>query len=418
MARIRLAAFFLIPLFLTPLLFGRLIARSPAVFPEFGENDFLEYWAAGELYRSGSDLYDPASILRLEQRVGWKEPLPLMMWNPPWTLTLLSPLLGADFELAGARFLGLNFLLLTLSAILVLDAIETPRRFWPLAALAGICSIPVYFALLLGQLSVVLTFATAGVFWSVQKERLALCGAFLLLSTLKPHVIFLLLVLVVVALGIRRLLVAGSCAAAFFGATLLVETWQSPNALRYWLNRGAHRGDPLLVDVLQWRTTAVTTQVRDLMNALTGDFPSWPLIAVPAAAVTVLCGLIFRARGNFDWQVWAARVIPLSCFSSPFSWLFDASVTVVTQTAIAGWAFSGGARRSERFAAIASVLLLNLVLLVHLVLWPSSYDRYWYFAPMLFVLSVRFSPERKNTSFVSASSESGTQTNHPEQRMS
>src|SRR5215471_2686853 len=85
-----------------PIACASLRPGNPRAFPEFGENDFVEYWAAYRLYREGRDMYDPAAVLEKERTAGWKEESPLMMWNPPWILPLIAPVGEADFDTAGA----------------------------------------------------------------------------------------------------------------------------------------------------------------------------------------------------------------------------------------------------------------------------------------------------------------------------
>jgi len=66
---------------------GRLIA-DPKILPI---DDFVEYWAAGRLNAQGEDPYDPNKLLPLEQAAGRDTDEAIMMWNPPWTLTLAMP---------------------------------------------------------------------------------------------------------------------------------------------------------------------------------------------------------------------------------------------------------------------------------------------------------------------------------------
>src|SRR5215207_2467165 len=79
---------------LLPLLVLWLFPANAKVFPQFGENDFIEYWATYQLHSRGADPYHPALIAAVERAQGWPEAQPLMMWNPPWALVILSPVLS------------------------------------------------------------------------------------------------------------------------------------------------------------------------------------------------------------------------------------------------------------------------------------------------------------------------------------
>src|SRR3954449_5872055 len=64
--------------------------RSPrglAALPLF---DFVEYWAAGRLNAAGENPYDPERIHEVEHEAE-EHPNTVLMWNPPWTLTLVMP---------------------------------------------------------------------------------------------------------------------------------------------------------------------------------------------------------------------------------------------------------------------------------------------------------------------------------------
>jgi hypothetical protein len=54
-------------------------------------NDFVEYWAAARLLLNGGNPYSPAELIQMQREIGWSQPLPLIMWNPPWTLSFTLP---------------------------------------------------------------------------------------------------------------------------------------------------------------------------------------------------------------------------------------------------------------------------------------------------------------------------------------
>ena len=66
-------------------------------------NDFVEYWTAAKLMVEGGNPYSPAELLMLQRSVGWEQLEPLIMWNPPWTLSFIF-FLGL-FDYATAQFL-------------------------------------------------------------------------------------------------------------------------------------------------------------------------------------------------------------------------------------------------------------------------------------------------------------------------
>src|SRR6266478_2103531 len=76
--------------------------------------DFVEYWAAGHLNASGQNPYDRELMAKVEQEVRPYLGLEVMMWNPPWTLTLVMPL-----GLLACHWAHLIWLILSLTILLV-----------------------------------------------------------------------------------------------------------------------------------------------------------------------------------------------------------------------------------------------------------------------------------------------------------
>ena len=72
-------------------------AANPAVEVP-GVRDFVEYWSASRLLLSGGNPYAPNELLELQRLVGRHSHEPLIMWNPPWTLSLLLPFGFLDFS--------------------------------------------------------------------------------------------------------------------------------------------------------------------------------------------------------------------------------------------------------------------------------------------------------------------------------
>src|SRR4030095_6755611 len=83
------------------------IADTATTEPKY-VRDFVEYWAASRLLLTGNNPYGTQELFELQQSVGWNDSIPLLMWNPPWTLsfTLLFGL--ASFDVAQVLWLLLN----------------------------------------------------------------------------------------------------------------------------------------------------------------------------------------------------------------------------------------------------------------------------------------------------------------------
>src|SRR4051794_17668136 len=67
----------------------RRLLADPTIWPP---DDFIEYWAAAKLTLDGNNPYDPAQLLPLQVANGRQTDEAVMMWNPPWSLTVVLPL--------------------------------------------------------------------------------------------------------------------------------------------------------------------------------------------------------------------------------------------------------------------------------------------------------------------------------------
>ena len=61
--------------------------------------DFTEYWTAGRLNANGENPYDGTKMRDVQRSLGLDDTA-IMMWNPPWTLTLVMPLGLLPFRMA------------------------------------------------------------------------------------------------------------------------------------------------------------------------------------------------------------------------------------------------------------------------------------------------------------------------------
>lgn len=381
--RLELVGFILVGVFLfcAPMVF-----LKEQKFGSFGTNDFIEYYSAYKLYINNQDLYDPQQLLPIQQAIGRTQAQPLMMWNPPWTLALLSPILKLDFALAAQVFLGLNLLLVFLSSLLARDIFtksypqQSPLASWAAVAY-GFFSVPIFLVLKLGQISILLTFFVTLLFWALesrnernQKDWLA--GATIALLSLKPHLVFLLLI----ALGVfiykrRRWRIAGG-ALLGIGGLLAVQTLQAPYALCFYMMKGHHGTDPLLVPVESWQGSTLVGFVRGLLFNLTGHYPALPMLLIPGVSAAITFWYFAVRARDFNWISQFLPLLALSLFTAPFGWSFDHSILLLGQIGILICAASHQGR--PRLALWLVILLQGTSALV-LGVWFRDYlYLFWY----------------------------------------
>lgn len=293
-----------------PIILGLCVFLAVFAPEDFGRNDFTEYWSAFQLYRSGGNPYDPAALLRVEREIGWKEQLPLMMWNPPWILPLLSPILSFSFDTARRIFLALNLLII---GFLITQTDR--RRLLPTVMFIAI-SYPVLSTLKLGQLSLLLTlFASLGILLRRIGKNYAAGACYALLSV-KPHLFFVFWVY-----EAYRVIKERNWKLAMGGVfTLLALIVLSISQIANWRSAmsGSFSSSQLYVPPLNWKTASLASAVRELIWINTGSSAEWLLSIFPLIGMVVAFAYrkIPAAANTFF-------VLALSAVFAPFGWIFD-----------------------------------------------------------------------------------------------
>lgn len=306
--------------------------EQPFGFGSFGTNDYIEFWSAWQLFSSGANPYDPQLLNEMQRSLGRLQEHALLLWNPPWVLTLLAPLLEFDFAKSSKLFIFLNLLLLGSGSLMLWSAAAERRIGSPKAFAAGLLFLPGLTNLQIGQIGIMLFFCVAGFIWSAQRGKDFLAGLFLVPLSIKVHIVFLFLF--AAALWIvryRRFAVFWGGAAGFLlllGATLSI----APGALEMWL--GGFSSPPFY-----WKTASLSGALRSLLFALTGDAPIWPIAVLPLAALLGVSWWLLVKRPALDWTRHAAPLIALSLMFSPYGWLFDQTLLLTAQVILSAQAF-------------------------------------------------------------------------------
>ena len=355
-------------------------------YPLFGNRDFIEYWCAYQLARTGQNPYDSSLLLTFQRSIGWSEAHALMMWNPPWLLTVLSPILAFPFYEAGKLFTVLNVALLAVSAgfswKLLVDRAPIP----PVVLLAALLFYPAKLAIDMGQVSVLILAVLTGGLWALRSRRDVLAGVLLSLLTIKPHLVYLPLILIAwVILRERRWKVVVGGVSTL--ATLLLGTMLLfPGTLRFWrdtLTHGAAGGET--VQIVAWQVASLVGALRAAIGSSDIRVHQAVMVLVPGiTAVIFLWWLVIIARPERWWST-LPWLLPLSMFTSPFGWLFDHSITLITQLATVALIIHSDLPKRSRAAAILSLLWLN-ALVPFLLKYGLTMHHYFFWFPAALLL--------------------------------
>ena len=150
--------------------------------------DFTEYWTAGRLNANGENPYDGTKMRDVQRSLGLDDTA-IMMWNPPWTLTLVMPLGLLPFRIAYGAWVLLHVGLMLASSGLLWRGFDGPRNQRWIAYLLALAFVPTIFLIGSGQITAIVLIGLAGFLVCIRANRPLLAGAIGALTAVKPHLL-------------------------------------------------------------------------------------------------------------------------------------------------------------------------------------------------------------------------------------
>jgi len=155
-------------------------------------DDYVEYWAAGRLNLTGGNPYSADELLPLEGYAGRDTDEAVMMWNPPWTLTLAMPLGALPPRLGQVVWLVLSLAAVAASVALLWNTYGGPTEKRWVGLAVAFTFMPTLFVLQTGQISAFLLLGCALFAWCAKRGYHFAAGAAAVLVAVKPHLAYLL----------------------------------------------------------------------------------------------------------------------------------------------------------------------------------------------------------------------------------
>jgi len=294
---------------------GSHLLADPSVFPP---DDFVEYWAAGHLNAFGQNPYDGSLLLPLEREAGRDTDEPVMMWNPPWTLSLAMPI--GMLKARAAQFLWLAVSLALVAGcadrLWALYGGPVGRR-WVAWALA-LTFLPTLFVLQAGQIGPFILLGITAFLLFERAGRPWLAGAAGVLIAIKPHLTYLFWIALAVwairqPVPTRWKVIAGGVFAGLLATAIPLVC--NPDVLDQYRDAMTHRTPE------QWKSPTLGSLLREVFGAERFDLQFAPILA----GLAWLIAVGWRARHR-EW-VWAERMPMLLLMSfvtaSYGAWPFD-----------------------------------------------------------------------------------------------
>jgi Glycosyltransferase family 87 len=360
---------------------SRLLADS-SIFPP---DDFVEYWAAGRLNTEGQNPYDGALLLPLERKAGRDTNDPVMMWNPPWTLTLAMPVGLLQARLAQLLWLVVSLAIVVACADVLWSLYDGPPGKRWLAWLLALTFMPTLFVLQAGQIG---PFILLGVTGFLLAERLGswwLAGACGVLIAIKPHLAYLFWIAIAVWAVRRpfptRWKVIGGGVLAGLLATAIPLACNS-DVLDQYRDAMTHRTPE------QWKSPTLGSLLRDVFGAEQFELQFAPTLL----GLAWLAAVSWRER-QVAWN-WADRmpmVLLVSFATASYgAWPFDLVILLPAVIPV-GAKVARDPRWGQRIAAVLTYVAINGLALVMNLLHCTSETFAW-MAPSLLIAYVSLRP--------------------------
>jgi len=282
-------------------------------------DDFVEYWAAGRLNLTGGNPYSPEQLLPLQLFAGRTFSVPVMMWNPPYTLPLVMPFGALEYRLSRVLWFLLNTALIVGCASFIWRFYQgAATRTW-IAWLMAFSFIPTLFTLKVGQISVLLLLGTVLFLRFIQRQAWWLAALSLLLLAIKPHTLYLVpLAFLFWTIRERRWdLLAGSTL-GILAATAIAWLF-NPAVLKQYAYAVRHY-PPYL-----WATPTIGGALRYFL----APDKLW-LQYAPAALGVVWFGYYWsKNRLNWQWPQQLPLLVAVSVLTTSYGWTFDYVVLIL-----------------------------------------------------------------------------------------
>jgi hypothetical protein len=340
--------------------------------------DYIVYWATGRQLMHHQNPYDPAALSHIEHDAGFKGPASYFMRNTPWALPLALPLGYFGAQVAALPWSLIMLGLLAISVRSLWKLLGQPGRHldW-----LGYCFPPALFCVILGQTSVILLFGFV-LFLRFHKSRPFAAGAALWLCTIKPHLFFpfVLVLLVWIFLSRSYRILAGSLTAMAVGSVLAA-----------------------LVDPAAWSQYFYYVHTSDLTREFTACFgdvlrdavnPSAEWLAFVPAILGCIWALLYfwPRRHTWDWLENGSLLILVSLLVAPFGWIFDQSLALP--------AVMVAAKRTSSRLVLSALAIIYILIEIEVNRFDLHSTAYLWTAPawLIWYLIARASARETNAS--------------------
>ena len=280
------------------------------------DDDFGILWGSAYLHRSGENPYSPLALNRILQAIGHApvaEDAVALMWYAPYVFAGLFPFTLLPYP--NARALWFWFSMISLAASFTwiwksyVGALSRPWIAWGL----GFFFFPTMMMLLKGQIGWLILLGLVGLAAALERRSPLGVGLALLPLLLKPHLVYLVLLILLFWTWRSHLWLSLAIFALGLGAATAFAWLLNPRILADYLDALRHYAP------LGWATPTTGFLLRILLHSDQAILSFLPVI--PGAIWATLRWL--TRRECWSWIEELPRLILISILTAPYGWSFD-----------------------------------------------------------------------------------------------
>ena len=329
-------------------------------------DDYVEYWAAGRLNVVGANPYDPAQLLSVQLTTGRTHGIPVMMWNPPYTLAIVMPLALLPYAMSRTLWYLMSIACVGISALWLWRVCEGAVEQTWVPLVVAFSFYPTIILLQTGQIGGLLLLGFAG-FLYFEGRRDYLAGTFAALLAVKPHLMYLFwLALVADAWSRRRWKAPLATLAALSLATVLAAA-ANPRVVQQYYSAAV--GNPPVM----WATPTLGGMLRSALG-----YERAYLQFVPALVGLAWLGWTWRAGFAWDWRGRAACLALMSVVTAVYGWSYDKVLLLIAPISVVALS----PRSGQMWVRLVPAMYAGLMLLAFLVRRGDEFSDIW-FGPVL-----------------------------------
>ena len=327
-----------------------------------GKGDFIGYWSAVYLLHEGQNPYSPTNMMKVQQSIIHSNlDFVVMAWNPPTLFLFMLPLAWLPFQTARAVWFIFNVVIL-LAVCLILANLYLPKKG---KALLVFCLFAVLFpqdlvAITMGQVTFLVLLGVVCCMFFIKQERYFLAGAFLILTTIKPHMVFLVVPYLLLYMAFRRkwqgwlgfLTVAIVCMLSLF---IFRPVW-----IQDFLGL-------LTIAPVNWATPTIGGILSYL--SITDNMRYIIIFLLP------LAWILARRQAKIPVETAVALLTVLTVPITFYGWSYDQSILLIPLA----WLFSWMLSSSHKWVQITVIITMSSILLINWVQRITSTSEVYYF---------------------------------------